>query len=66
MAIIEVAEGSPAARAELRTQLFISHVESQRVSTPDEFHAAVAGRDGPVQIHLTEKLGESFTRVIEP
>jgi S1-C subfamily serine protease len=66
VAIVEVAEGSPAARAEVRPLLFISHVEAQRVSTPQEFHAAVAGREGPVEIRLTEKLGESFTRTIEP
>jgi serine protease Do len=66
VAILEAAEGSPAARAELRPRLFISHVEAQRVSTPEEFHAAVAGREGPVEITLTEKLGESFTRTIEP
>jgi serine protease Do len=66
VAVVAVEPGSPAAKAELAPRLFISHVETDRVSTPQEFHAAVADREGPVQVRLTEKLGESFTRTIEP
>jgi serine protease Do len=66
VAIIEVAAGSPAAGAELAPWRFISHVEDISVSTPEEFHAAVADREGPVQLRLTEKLGDSFTRTVRP
>jgi S1-C subfamily serine protease len=66
VAIVEVAEGSPAAKAELRPRMFISHVENQRVSTPKEFFETVAAMQGPVHVRLTEKIGESYTRVIEP
>jgi serine protease Do len=66
IAVLEVAEGSPAWRAGLRPRMFISHVENQRVATPQEFHEGVEGIEGPVQLRLTEKIGDGYVRTIEP
>jgi serine protease Do len=66
VAITEVAEGSPAWKADLRPRQFISHVENQRVATPKEFFETVASMDGAVQLRLTEKLGDGYTRAVEP
>jgi hypothetical protein len=36
--------------------MFISHVGGQRVTTPEEFRAAVAAADGEVSIRLTQPV----------
>jgi serine protease Do len=50
--VIEVVEGSPAWQSGLRRGMLISHVDGTPVSTPKQFAAAVAGRQGPVQLRL--------------
>ncbi len=57
---------SPAWRADIRSKLFISHVDSERVSSPAAFHAAVAEKEGPVTLRLTERLGGSHERIVNP
>lgn len=66
VAIVEVVEGSPAWKADLRPRMFISHVENQRVSTPQEFHEAAESYETAVQLRLTEKVGDSHVRKVEP
>jgi serine protease Do len=66
VAVIEVAPESPAWKAKLRPRLFITHIENQRVSTPQEFFEIAAALEGPAQVRLTEKVGDTFTCTIEP
>ena len=52
VAVVEVADGSPAAAAGLRRGMLITHVDRQPVRTPKEFALAVARNRGPVQLRL--------------
>ncbi len=49
-----VAEGSPAAEAELQPGMRITHVGRTLVRTPKEFHAAVGNKSGSVQVRLAD------------
>jgi serine protease Do len=51
VAVVEVAEGSPAA-AGLRRGMLITHVDRLPVRTPKEFALAAARNRGPVQLRL--------------
>ena len=48
----QVDENSPAWQEGLRAEKVITHVDGVRVSSPKEFHAAVAGKTGPVTLRL--------------
>jgi serine protease Do len=50
--VVEVAAGSPAARAGLKRGQLISRVDGAPVRTPKEFQAAVAQKAGPVELRL--------------
>ena len=52
VAVVEVADGSPAAAAGLQRGMLITHVDRQPVRTPKEFALAVARNPGPVQLRL--------------
>ncbi|MGQ9506082.1 MAG: trypsin-like peptidase domain-containing protein [Thermogutta sp.] len=52
VAVVTVDEGSPAWKAGLRPGAFISHVESEPVTTPKAFHQAVSKYNGPVRLRL--------------
>ncbi|MGD9722791.1 MAG: trypsin-like peptidase domain-containing protein [Pirellulales bacterium] len=54
--ITEVEENSPAWKEGLRPEMMISHVGGQRVTTPREFRAAVAGESGPVKLRLSPPM----------
>lgn len=64
--ITDVAENSPAWREGLRPDMLISHVGSQRVTTPREFHTAVADQQGAVKLRLNLPAGENMQRTIPP
>jgi S1-C subfamily serine protease len=64
--VIDVQQDSPAWTAGLRPGMLISRVDRQTVRTPKEFHAAVAGRTGPVELRLAESQGESPLRTVPP
>lgn len=53
VAVAEVLPDTQAWKAGLRPGMFVSHVGKQRVSTPDEFYAAVEGRDDEVSLRLS-------------
>ncbi len=53
--ISEVEPASPAAEASLDAGMQITHVEDTPVSTPAEFAAAVAGRNGAVRLWLRDE-----------
>jgi S1-C subfamily serine protease len=54
--VAEVEPGSPADRAGVRQGMFISHVGSQRVTTPEEFRAAVRSVSSERDLRLTQPL----------
>jgi serine protease Do len=66
VAVVEVAADSSAWHAGLRPKMFISHVEQDRVSTPDAFFAAVERRSGPVNIQVTAVAGSRVLSVTDP
>ena len=55
---------SPAWKAGLRRGEYISHVGTRRVSTPQEFHAAVAEQQGAVRLQMTAARGEAANRTV--
>src|SRR5262249_45720687 len=64
--VLSVDLESSAWKAGLRPALFISHVESTRVTTPAEFHAALKGRTGRVNLRTTALGADGGIRVVEP
>ncbi|MCH2184211.1 MAG: PDZ domain-containing protein, partial [Mariniblastus sp.] len=54
--IREVLSDSPSWKAGLRPGMYISHVDHQRVSSPNAFHRAVNAADGRARIELTQPL----------
>jgi serine protease Do len=52
--VTEVEPDSPAWQAGVRPGMFISHVGAKRVTTPDEFRAAVKDAAGTLNIRLTQ------------
>jgi S1-C subfamily serine protease len=52
VAVVEVERDSPAWKAGMRPGDFVTHVGQQRVATPQQFHAAVAGRQGDVVLRV--------------
>jgi S1-C subfamily serine protease len=63
---VDVREGSAAWLAGLRPGMFISHVESQRVLRPADFHAAVAGKPGKVALRVTAANPAETLRSVGP
>ncbi len=57
--VSEVQEDSPAWRAGLRVGMLVSHVDQSAVHTPKEFHTAVNGKAGAVQLRLEDESGGS-------
>ena len=64
--VVEVAQGTPAWQAGLRPGMLVSRVDRRPVRTPREFHAAVAGKSGPVELALAEGESEGPVRVVPP
>ncbi len=65
--IREVEQDSPGWKSGLRPGMFITHVEDQRVSTPQEFATAVAGKEQPVTVRLGSlRPGEEPSRAVKP
>jgi serine protease Do len=64
LAALEVQRESPAWKAGLRPGSLFTHVAGQRVETPEQFHAAVQGQDGPVTLQLVS--GDAKQITVEP
>ncbi len=64
--ITEVEPDSAAWKEGLRTDMMISHVDNRRVSTPKEFRAAVADKEGPVQLRLSPSPDDRAVRTVPP
>jgi serine protease Do len=64
VAVTEVASGSPAWQGGLRPGMLVTHVGNAPVQTPREFHDAVAGRDGPIELRFADEAGESARRTV--
>ncbi len=58
VAVVEVVRDSPCWKAGLRSGLFVSHVNLQRVSSPREFQAVVAKYEGNEVMLRTTLIGE--------
>jgi len=61
--VTEVEAESPAWQAGLRAGALVSHVGQTAVRTPSQFHAAVAGRTGPVALRLPDDSAQSVRTV---
>jgi S1-C subfamily serine protease len=57
--VAEVEEDSEAWKAGVRAGMFISHAGGRRVTTPEEFRAAVRGMGDEFDIQLTQPVRES-------
>jgi serine protease Do len=66
VAVVNVEEDSPAWKAGLRRWTFISHVGDTAVDTPDEFHRAVAGQGGDVELRLYTSRASERRNVSAP
>ncbi|MEX2113862.1 MAG: trypsin-like peptidase domain-containing protein [Pirellulales bacterium] len=64
--ITEVEQDSPAWNEGLRPEMMVSHVGTQRVTTPHEFRQAVASQSGPVQLRLSPPDDDRPERTIPP
>jgi serine protease Do len=64
--ISQIDENSPAWREGLRGETAITHVDGVRVTSPKEFHAAVAGKTGPVTLRLIADGDDHASLVIPP
>ncbi len=64
VAVLEVQRDSPAWKAGLRNGQCISHVNGRPVTTPDEFHDAVAGLTGDVRLHMPAGDRDPVIRIV--
>jgi serine protease Do len=64
--VTDVEENSPAWKEGLRPDMMISHVGNNRVADPKQFHSAVSGKIGPVQLRLSLPPNERRVRTISP
>jgi serine protease Do len=62
--VIEVQRDSLAWKAGLRPGDFISHADGSRVTTPSQFHAAVAPLEADVTLRLTAVASDNATRTV--
>jgi len=62
--ITDVEEETPAWEAGLRTGMLISHVDLAHVTTPHEFHRAVAGKTGAIHLRLANLDGQTQPRAV--
>ena len=64
--VSEINENSPAWREGLRAERAITQVDGVRVTSPKEFHAAVAGKTGPVTLRLIAAGDDHASLVVPP
>lgn len=64
--VTEVEQGSPAWDAGLRPKNLITQVGRTPVRNPRDFHAAVAGKTGPVQVRLSDGQRENAIHTVGP
>jgi S1-C subfamily serine protease len=64
--VSEIDEYSPAWHEGLRAETAITHVDGVRVTSPKEFHAAVAGKTGPVTLRLIGAGDDHASLVVPP
>ena len=64
--VTDVEQQTPAWEAGLRPGMLISHVERTAVGNPRQFRAAVAGKNGEVQLRLARYDGENPIKTVAP
>jgi S1-C subfamily serine protease len=62
--VSDVEKASLADKAGLKPQMAITHVGSQRVSTPDDFRSAVASATGPVSLQIAGSAEGQATELV--
>ncbi len=68
VAVVEVAQGTPAWEAGMRPGMLVSHVDRAAVRTPKQFREAVATKAGPVRLRVAGEGGAaaSAERTVPP
>ena len=64
--VTEVTPDSPAAKAGLKPNMAVTHVEGARVGTPKDFNAAVRSLSGPVSLRITSLTDEAPQEIVIP
>jgi len=55
--VLSVADGSPADASDLAPGDFVSHVNGERVATPQQFHTEMSKHSGPVMLQVIDHGG---------
>ncbi len=66
VAVVDVEPDSPAWRVGLRPGVFVSYVNDQRVSNPDQFYRSASLGSGAVRLTLTTPIDDEFTVTVGP
>jgi S1-C subfamily serine protease len=64
--VVDVEPDSPGWKSGLRSGVFISHVGQKRVTTPEDFYAAVENNLEPVRLQPASQFGRAETIVVQP
>jgi serine protease Do len=66
--ITDVERDSPAWEAKLQPGMFVSEVGGHKVGSPQEFHTAILGKNGPIELRVftAEQLKLPEPRIIKP
>jgi S1-C subfamily serine protease len=66
VAVVDVATESPAWKAGLRPGQLITDIDNSAVRSPREFREAIAGQEGPVQLHVMTELSSRAAYTVQP
>jgi serine protease Do len=66
--ITDVERDSPAWEAKLQPGMFVSEVGGRKVGSPQEFHTAILGKNGPIELRVftAEQLKQPEPRIVKP
>jgi serine protease Do len=66
--ITDVERDSPAWEAKLQPGMFVSEVGGRKIASPQEFHTAILGKNGPIEIRVfaANQLKQPEPRIIKP
>lgn len=64
--VVDVEPSSPGWKAGLRSGVFISHVGTRRVKTPEDFHKAVRSYRGPVRLQPASQFNRLDPIIVRP
>jgi serine protease Do len=66
--ITDVERDSPAWEAKLQPGMFVSEVGGRRIASPQEFHTAILGKNGPIELNVIAagQQNQLQRRIIKP